>query len=108
MGTVHDFIIEDIKAHGRGYLPGSPCTEAELREKLKLSILVDGLEHEEQSLALSLLPSEASGLYLSPLDKGLSGSKVFAARYVTAGRLSKPFVLKIGPIVKLQREADAI
>lgn len=106
---VEELVIQDVFENGRTFLPGGACTEAEVREHLKGAILVDGLNREEAALILSTLPRNADRIYLSPLDKGLSGSKVFAARYDLAGRrVSKTFVVKVGPAEKLRREADAM
>ena len=47
-------------------------------------------------------------VYLSPLDKGLSGSSVWLARWVFRfNQISKHHVFKIGPLVKLRREREA-
>lgn len=48
-------------------------------------------------------------VYLAPLDKGLSGSSLWQARWrLQAGNLSKYHVFKIGAKRKLEREAHAI
>ncbi len=71
--------------------------------------MVGGLSEEEADLMLSALPSDAGRLWLEPLDKGLSGSKVFAARYERPHvSKSKPFVMKVGPRAKIDAEATAV
>jgi hypothetical protein len=102
-------IIADIISKRRTFLGGSRCTAAEVRKHFADNILIDGLGLEESELVLSTLPPHSNRIYLNPLDKGLSGSKVFAGRYQVNKKLrSKPFVFKIGPIKKIQREYDAI
>ena len=109
MSALEDSIIRDIYENARGFLPGKPCSEGEVVASLDLPILVDGLTREESALILSCLPRLATGVFLAPLDKGLSGSKVFAAKYdVEKRRVSKIFVLKLGPAEKTLREFRAL
>lgn len=109
MDTVAEAILEDLFGNQRGFLPGLRCERADVEEHFEQPIIVGGLTAEEEWLMLSTLPKGARRLWLEPLDKGLSGSKVFSARYDTgAGRRSKPFVMKVGPIDKIDREAAAI
>lgn len=109
MNNLTDYIIGDIFDNNRNFLPGPRASRDEVFQHLSLPILIDGLNREEAALILSSLPNRASRIFLSPLDKGLSGSKVFAAKYdIDGARVSKLFVLKIGPVSKLEREADAI
>jgi len=47
-------------------------------------------------------------VYLSPLEKGLSGSSVWLARWAfKSDQLSKYHVFKIGPLLKLRQEREA-
>jgi hypothetical protein len=102
-------ITSDIWQNGRTFLPGPPCTHQDLLTNLASSVLFDGLSPEETLLILSALPQGAPGIYLSSMDKGLSGAKVLQGRYPDRqGRLSKPFVLKLGPHEKILREAQAM
>lgn len=104
-----DLIVQDLFENNRTFLPGPRPTRDDVVAHFALPILIDGLDKEEAGLVLSALPNQATRIFLSPLDKGLSGSKVFAAKYDLAGaRVSKLFVLKIGAADKLEREASAI
>ncbi len=102
-------ILDDLFVHNRGFLPGKPCSRDQVVNHLKKPILLDGLTETEAALVLSTLPHDADQIYLSPLDKGLSGSKVFSAKYDVKGdRVSKLFVMKIGQCEKIKQECDAI
>jgi len=81
-----------------------------VRAHFDSNILLDGLSREESQLVLSTLPQGCQRIYLNPLDKGLSGSKVFAGRYEVNGgpNRSKPFVFKIGDLKKINQEYEAI
>jgi hypothetical protein len=103
-----DLLVDDIFDNHRSFLPGEACDENCVRRNVQQSILIGGIDEEESALLLSTLPADASSLSLEPLDKGLSGSKVFQAKYETDGLLSKPFVMKVGPIEKVTQEAKAI
>jgi hypothetical protein len=104
-----ELIVADIFENGRTFLPGVRPTPAEVFQSLRQPILMGDLDDEECALLLSVLPANAERLSLVPLDKGLSGSKVFQARYdPKAKRRSKPFVVKVGPLAKLDREAEAL
>jgi len=105
---VAEAIIADIRRNRRHFLPGKECTPTEVREHFDGQILVDGLDIEERLLILSILPSGSSEILLEEADKGLSKSKTFHARYRTAGGLSKRFVVKVGPVRKIDREASAV
>lgn len=101
--------IHEIFEQGGAFLPGLRPAEADVAANLNRSVLVDNLSRSEAQLILSTLPREASGFYMRPLDKGLSGAAVFAGRYkLSNGTRSKIFVMKIGDRSKIEREADAI
>lgn len=102
-------IIEDIIANRREFLGGDNCNAQEVQKHFDHNVLIDGLNREESQLVLSTLGSSSNRIYLMPLDKGLSRSKVFAGRYETAHNSpSKPYVFKIGPLDKIEREYRAI
>jgi len=101
-------IIEDIFEHRLSFLPGDPCEPDDVLSHFADSILIDGLTREESELVLSALPRNSKRIYLNPLDKGLSEAKVYAGRYETDGTLSKPYVFKIGPLTKIEREYEAM
>jgi hypothetical protein len=106
---VMETIVLDVLQNARSFLPGAPCQEPQLRANLLSPVLYDGLSKEESTLILSVLPRGASGIFVSPMDKGLSGAKVLQGRYPDLrGRLSKPFVIKLGPKRKILREAQAM
>jgi hypothetical protein len=109
MISLSDLIINDIFDEGRQFLPGERCTREDVLNHFEYPILIDGLTSEESALILSTLPKNSDRIFLSPLDKGLSGSKVFAARYSSKdGRPSKLYVFKLGLLSKLLREKNAI
>lgn len=101
-------LVDDIFSRRWSFLPGPACEAADVRENLSRRVMAGGLTREEEVLMLSTLPKDAEGLWLEPLDKGLSGSKVFQAKYRLGGRSSKPFVMKVGPRLKIEREAKAL
>lgn len=101
-------LIDEVLASRRTFLPGPPCDEGKLRQNLQRPILVGGLSIEERLLLLSILPDRSDALELQAMDKGLSGSKVFQARVRMGARLTKPYVVKVGPLRKIDREARAI
>jgi len=104
-----ELIVDDIFVNGRTFLPGARPTRADTVRNMGKPILIGDLDAEESALLLSALPANAERLSLTPLDKGLSGSKVYQARYEPrARRRSKPFVVKVGPLGKIDREADAL
>lgn len=103
-----DALVGDILDNRRSFLPGPPCDAAAIRANLVRPVLVGGLSEVETFLVLSCLPAESEAVELQEMDKGLSGSKVYQARVRRARRLSKPFVLKIGPLPKIAREASAL
>jgi len=104
-----DPILQDLFEKHRLFLPGQPCSKDEVLRHFEKAILVDGLNREEARLVLSTLPSRADRIYLAPLDKGLSGSKVFSAKFDTGGeRISKVFVFKIGAKGKIFLEYEAL
>jgi len=106
--TLQDKIIADIYDEHRGFLPGERCTVDEVARHMEGSVKLDNISDEERLLLLSTLPRNAEQLWISQMDKGLSGSTVFAIRYSdTAGRHSKPFVAKIGELIKIQSEDKA-
>jgi hypothetical protein len=83
--------------------------QAELEANLSLTIEADGISDEHRWLLLSTMPAGVSRVWISPLDKGLSGSIVVMVRYAGASGLkSKQFVAKIGDSGKLERELHAI
>lgn len=102
-------IVDDVFEHHRGFLPGIPCVRSDVYKHLRSSIRLDGLSSEEALLILSIMPRNAVQIWLQEMDKGLSGSKVFKTRYSDdGGRFSKQFVVKVGDISKIDREADAV
>jgi hypothetical protein len=105
-----EFVLEDINVRGRTFLAGEAPKDAEVRSGFDRPVLMDGLTREEVDLMLSVLPSGARRLWLQPLDKGLSGSKVFSARYdMGPGTArSKAYALKVGDLGKIDREYTAI
>lgn len=103
-----DQLLDDIFENRRTFLPGTPCTRDDVVANMRNPVLLGGLSEEESDLLLSALPAKSSKLWLEPLDKGLSGAKVFQARYASNGRTSKPFVIKLGPLKKIDREARAV
>jgi hypothetical protein len=108
--SLDSVVWHEIDSSGRTFLPGRRPSRAEYESHLSGSVLVAGLNREQALLILSTLPSGPSMMYLSELDKGLSGSRVFAARYIVdaTDKKSRPFVLKIGPREKVIREAGII
>ena len=109
MATVDlDALIADIIDNRRSFLPGPLCDVAAIRANVGRPVLVGGLSAVESVLLLSCLPGDSEAVELQEMDKGLSGSKVYEARVRRAGRLSKPFVVKIGPLSKIGREATAL
>src|SRR3712207_5933012 len=95
-------VLADITDNHRTFLPGPQCSNDHLRDNLAGAVLFDGLTSEESLLILSTLPRGATGMAVSPMDKGLSGAKVLQGRFRDRrGRLSKPFVLKLGPPHKI-------
>ena len=64
------------------------------------------LGDDERALICRSCPG-ARVIYLAGMDKGLSGSHVWRARWSLGGALSKDHVLKIGPRTKLRREYEA-
>jgi Ternary complex associated domain 9 len=107
--TLADAIVDDIFHHNRDFLPGAPCSRDDVLAHMAGAVNHDNLLEEERLLLLSILPRNATKLWVSAMDKGLSGSKVFAVRYSNDGsrRLSKPFVCKIGRLSKIDHEAEA-
>lgn len=107
--THEDRILDDIDSNHRLFLPGPPRDRTQTAELFGNPILVGGLTDEEADLMLSALPYGATQLWAEPLDKGLSGSKVFAVRFNLPGqnRRSKPFVMKVGELWKIDRETLA-
>lgn len=104
-----EHIVDDAFDNGSGFLPGKRPTRADVLHNLGKPILMGDLDEEESALLLSALPANAERFTLVPLDKGLSGSKVFQARYERKARSrSKAFVMKVGPIAKIEREAEAL
>jgi len=109
IADVEAFVLSSIETHGGGFLPGQTPSSDDIRANLLLPILIDGLHQDEAALILSTLPKNAERLYLDPLDKGLSGSKVFTAKYDADGhRAGKVFVVKIGARDKIREELTAI
>jgi len=107
MSNLVDTIIEDIIDNQRPFISGNRCNPDEVKKNLDLPVLFDGLNIEEKKLILSAIPKDCTGVLLSPMDKGLSGSKVFSARFIRK-RQSKPYIIKIGQKRKLEQEAFAI
>lgn len=103
-----DGLVADILDNRRSFLPGPPCDAAAIRANLARPVLVGGLSKVEEGLLLSCLPAASDSVELQAMDKGLSGSKVYQARVRVGGRLTKPFVVKIGPVHKIEREATAL
>ncbi len=102
-------IIHDVITNKRPFLPGGPCSESNMRNNLNLPISVAGLTNEESILLLSALPGESSGIYLAPLDKGLSGAKVYSAHYTFGvNKRSRLFVAKLGDRIRVDQESQAI
>lgn len=102
-------IVEDIQRSNRSFLPGTAKDSAALQDHLGDPVLADGLDAEESCLIASTLPAQATDMYVSEMDKGLSGARVLAARFMTAdSRMSRSFVIKLGRIDKLEREAANI
>jgi len=109
MVDLAELITNEVFDNSRRFLPGRVCTREDFSHNLGLPILVDGLTREETLLALSTLPRGANSLSLAPLDKGLSASKVFAAKFDAGNRrVSKVFVMKLGARNKIAREAEAL
>ena len=109
MTDINELIIADIFSKNRFFLSGKKPNDNELRQNLQLPVLIDGLDSEDAALILSTLPQGASGIYLSPLDKGLSGAKVYAAHFSRGNNTkSKVYVFKIGRISKVEAEVKAI
>jgi hypothetical protein len=105
--TLKDQIIQDIYDHHRLFLPGQASRPEDVAKHMEGSINIDGISDEERLLMLSILPRNAEQLWVSPLDKGLSGSNVFSIRYTdTSARFSKTFIVKVGPLKKIDHEAD--
>ncbi len=74
----------------------------------RLTIDLLELEGEHKALILQACNPE-SYVQLSQLDKGLSGSTVWIARWpINKGVWTKPHVFKIGPLHKLQNERKAV
>ncbi|HEX3923260.1 MAG TPA: phosphotransferase [Streptosporangiaceae bacterium] len=107
--TLKDQIIQDIfEGHHRGFLSGEPGRPADVARHMEGFIQLDGISEEERLLLLSILPRNAEQLWVSRLDKGLSGSNVFSVRYSDgSGGHSKPFVVKIGALSKSDAESAA-
>ncbi len=106
--TLKAQIIQDIFEHHRGFLSGEPGRPADVSRHMEGFIQLDGISDEERLLLLSILPRNAEQLWVSGLDKGLSGSNVFSVRYSdTSGGHSKPFVVKIGALDKIDAESAA-
>jgi hypothetical protein len=104
-----DQILDDIFSNQRSFLPGQARNRAETASIMGSPVLIGGLTSEESDLMLSALPLGFNQLWADPLDKGLSGSKVFSVRFGKLGesRRSKPFVMKVGPLKKIERERRA-
>jgi hypothetical protein len=86
---------------GAGQVLASPVWDAMECDHLLLSDLDRNLVREAVA--------NADRVYLAPMDKGLSGSTVWQARWTLPdGRLSKLHVFKIGPTQKLEAEERAI
>lgn len=62
-----------------------------------------GIDDVDRALIAAACP-EATRIYLEPLDKGLSGSLVWRARWESRGVTTKDHVLKVGPLNKIDRE----
>ena len=62
---------------------------------------------DDERRLICLACPHAHVVYLAGMDKGLSGSHVWRARWPVGGALSKDHVLKIGPAKKLRREHEA-
>jgi len=102
--SLRKLIQADALNEGRSFLPGPRCDSDDIARSFDNNILIDGLRREEAYLILSALPKDCNRVYLTPLDKGLSGSKVFAGKYQINGKTSKLFVFKIGDIKKIKTE----
>lgn len=108
MDLLSTTVLEDIFDNHRHFV-GTRPSRAEIVTNLSRPILIDGLDREETILMLSFLPKHSDSLLVSPLDKGLSGSKVYAARFsLPGGRRSLAYVFKIGGVEKIQREYDVM
>lgn len=106
--AIDEAIFNNIKPDVR-FLPGGRPSTEQIISNFSFPILIGGLDREDASLIKSALPKDVSRIFLSPLDKGLSGSKVFLATYeISSRKVGKSFVLKIGSTRKLERERDAI
>jgi len=106
--TLKDTIIRDIYENHRSFLSGQSSTPDEVARHMNGAIKMDNIKDEERLLLLSTLPRHAEQVWIAQLDKGLSGSSVFSVRYSdVAGRLSKPFVAKIGELGKIDLEVEA-
>lgn len=102
-------IVDDINEHKRSFLPGgNRPTMDMLQSAMNGNVQFGGLDEEATKLLLSCLPEGADRLSVVPLDKGLSGAAVVSGRYRLGTKRSKPFVFKVGPLEKIEREADAI
>lgn len=96
-------IEADIVEHNRDFLPGT--ADRPTKPEFEGAILLDGLDKEEVALIQSTLPIGTSNLFLAPLDKGFSGSKVFAGNYkLSTGFKSRLFVFKLGQNSKIEPE----
>lgn len=105
---IQDLVVQDIFDNHRDFLPGERCYDPkDVYAHFNRPIYIDGVDEEEAILMRSALPKNATSLYLSPLDKGLSGAKVYAARYLFGtNQRSKSFVFKLGEVKKIEEEAQ--
>ena len=96
----------DIGIKSNDIYLGEPPTKETKKANLLLPIYADGLNKVDSNLILSCLPEGASGAYLRPLQKGLSGANVYAVTviYDEGRRRSKTYVAKIGDANKLRIE----
>lgn len=109
--TVHPAqtaILYDLEANHRLTLEYKTQTQDLASANFSKRVLFDGLTGEEAWLILAGLPENAVECYLSAMERGMSGAKVFALRYATSAANSKVFVAKVGPINKIIAEYDAL
>lgn len=108
MSELADTLLRDIFDNHRTFLPGPRCDRQQVLDNFGTPVLYGGLDLEETMLLQSMLPAETTRLWIQPLDKGLSEAKAFQVRYRADDIDSKPYVVKLGPLRKIDREARAV
>lgn len=104
---IYSKIRNDFNKNFNTFLPGAPPDDININ--LNIPINFTELDDEKMLLIRSILPAHTKAIYLEPLDKGLSGASVYALHYESVnGCKSKRFVIKIGELIKIKRENEAI